>query len=329
MYILDNAEFKGLCLKIFSVGWNKKNGPVIVSDRRDPRKFLRYQVFGTKLTGGTRGISDPALRRRFIVIRMTPPDESSRPDKIFLPAHRNSLKKIAAGLRELRKDKNFKEHFQKSYLNLGESEGVNNRHCDLFDSLFALAKMLDDDSEKKIFHNLTLQFAKDQIYEREEDDSFTNLPTIVLLSVWRYIEPLLKIKGYAEDKFFWAENMYRRAKKDLEYYLGKRPLEFNNVKDLGKILDDHGMLLGPVKRRNRRVRPAEDLAERCKPATHYHVHIDELMKFAEETSKQNEESLKEYEKSLDRYKESLKQSEESLEQNEDADVHNPADRGDL
>jgi hypothetical protein len=101
------------------------------------------------------------------------------------------------------------------------------------------------------------------------------------------------------------------------------------VKDLGKILDDHGMLLGPVKRRNRRVRPAEDLAERCKPATHYHVHIDELMKFAEETSKQNEESLKEYEKSLDRYKESLKQSEESLEQNEDADVHNPADRGDL
>jgi hypothetical protein len=314
MYILDHAEFTGLGRKIFLTGFNRKSGGIIVSDRRNPRNNIIYNVYGTKLTGGTKGISDPAFRRHFIVIRLPIPDESKRTENFFLDAPPEEIKKSAAALKELLEDQTFRENFQKIYRNLGEVEKIKNRHRAIFDALLALAKMTDEESDKKIFLSLTRDFAVQQIYEREEEDSFTDPAMIILFSVWRYVEPLLKIPGFAEEKFFWAANMYRHVKEDLQRYLGELPFEFTNVKHLGKILDDYGILLGPVKRKNRRVRRAEDLAEAGKVDAHYHIHIDKLA-VINESSRQSPESSEEYEKSLKKY--------------QDTEDDDPSDRGAL
>lgn len=290
MFILDDAEALGCQAKssfLLSILLNgyKKGGAVTVCDRSDPFGVISYKVFGVKVTANTKGIADPALLTRYIIIRMSKPEGKSL-RRFYLASDSEIFKRIASDLRNLfekHENGSLKTRIQKTYLSLGEIEGLTNRDYERFAPLLTLAKVTDEESGKKIF-NTTLAFATKYIKERNEEDFFTHLPTMVIFSVWKYVEPLLESSDLAENKYFWAEKICDHVRKDLRSHFENLHLEFG-VKKLGKLLDLHNILLGPEKRKIRRVRFDEDIVDAKKLATHFHLDVDKLKLFANESGK--------------------------------------------
>ena len=299
IFILDEAEIfsmprlSSFSHKVFRTGYKKGAPPVWVCDKNDPYGLIPYSVYGVKVTANIRGIHDKALKSRFIIITMSEPNPEQCP-QIFLPDSDGKIfSTIGANLLLLSKDESLRNAIKDAYLKLREDERIKEitgRNFEIFAPLFASAKVIDESAGKEFLFKHVLKFAKRYIDERKEEDFFTDWPTMVIFSVWKYVEPLLETSDFAENKYFWAEGLCEHVRKDLKLHFEKLDLEFG-VKKLGKLLDIHNILLGPEKRKVKRVRFDEDVADFNKPATHFHLDVDKLKLFADESKKYEDEDV--------------------------------------
>ena len=290
IFILDDAEIFGMphtwsfLHRVFLNGY-KKGGSVWVCDKNDPYGLIAYSVYGVKVTANIKGIYDQALKSRYIIITMSEPNPDQCPQLFFPDSDGIIFSTIGADLLLLSKDESLRNAIKNAYLTLKEDERIKEirgRSFEIIAPLFASAKVIDASAGKEVLFKHVLKFAQQYIDERKEEDFFTDWSTMVICSVWKYVKPLLEKSDFAENKYFWAEKMCEKVRKDLKLHFEKLDLEFG-VKKLGKLLDTHGILLGPEKRKVKRVRSDEDLAANNTPAMHFHLDVDKLRKFADES----------------------------------------------